>query len=389
MDELLTRGVDQIVGLPELEQALASKKQLRIKFGVDPTRPDLHIGHAVTLRKLRQFQDLGHTVIFLMGDYTTKVGDPSGKSKTRPMLTDEEIAHNVKTYLKQVGKILDVKKAEIRYNSEWLSKLSFGDLIGLASNVSVAQTIERDDFKNRLASGQELALHELLYPLMVSYDSVVLEADVEIGGGDQLFNFLAGRSLQKKLGQIPQIVFTCELLVGLDGSKKMSKSLDNYVSFTDEPLNMYGKIMSLPDNLIAPYYKLCTEISLDVIDGLVKTLASGANPRDSKASLAREIVRIYHSDAAALSAEDDWNKQFREGGRPEVIDEVVVSRNADLIDILVHSEMATSKTNARQLIEQGGVKLDDSVIVTGQTISLKNGQILQVGKRRYLKIRIK
>jgi tyrosyl-tRNA synthetase len=389
MDELLTRGVDQIVGLPELEQALASKKQLRIKFGVDPTRPDLHIGPAVTLRKLRQFQDLGHTVIFLMGDYTTKVGDPSGKSKTRPMLTDEEIAHNVKTYLKQVGKILDVKKAEIRYNSEWLSKLSFGDLIGLASNVSVAQTIERDDFKNRLASGQELALHELLYPLMVSYDSVVLEADVEIGGGDQLFNFLAGRSLQKKLGQIPQIVFTCELLVGLDGSKKMSKSLDNYVSFTDEPLNMYGKIMSLPDNLIAPYYKLCTEISLDVIDGLVKTLASGANPRDSKASLAREIVRIYHSDAAALSAEDDWNKQFREGGRPEVIDEVVVSRNADLIDILVHSEMATSKTNARQLIEQGGVKLDDSVIVTGQTISLKNGQILQVGKRRYLKIRIK
>ncbi|HEX3081989.1 MAG TPA: tyrosine--tRNA ligase, partial [Candidatus Saccharimonadia bacterium] len=274
MDELLTRGVDTIVGRDELEQVLTTNRQsLRIKFGVDPTRPDLHIGHAVALRKLRQFQELGHTVIFLIGDYTTKVGDPSGKNKTRPMLTDDEIAGHVETYLDQVGKILDVKKAEIRYNSEWLAKLSFNDLINLASNISVAQLIERDDFKNRLAAGSEIALHELLYPLMQAYDSVALEADVEFGGTDQLFNLMAGRALQKKLGQKPQVVFTCELLVGLDGTKKMSKSLDNYIGVTDAPVDMYGKTMSLPDSLIAPYYKLCTDVPLGAIDELVKTLA--------------------------------------------------------------------------------------------------------------------
>ena len=389
MDELLTRGVDQIVGQPELEQAMSSGRKLRIKFGVDPTRPDLHIGHAVVLRKLRQFQDLGHTVIFLIGDYTTKIGDPSGKSKTRPMLSDGEIAANVTSYLDQVGKILNVKQAEIRYNSEWLGKLTFGDLIGLASNISVAQIIERDDFKNRLSSGQELALHEILYPLMQAYDSVALEADMEFGGGDQLFNLLAGRSLQKKLGQKPQIVFTCELLVGLDGVKKMSKSLDNYVSFTDAALEMYGKVMSLPDNLIAPYYKLCTQIDLGVIAELVKTLSSGANPRDSKASLAREIVREYHGDAAALKAESQWIKQFREGGRPDVIDEYHVNVAGDLIEILLDSGMATSKTEARRLIEQGGVRLDDIPVAGIDEPKIKDGQILQVGKRRYLKLRLK
>jgi tyrosyl-tRNA synthetase len=244
MKELLSRGVEQIIGQDELEKALSGTRKLRIKFGVDPTRPDIHIGHAVVLRQLRQFQDLGHTVIFLIGDYTTKIGDPSGKSKTRPVLDDAEIASNAKTYLDQVGQILDVKKAEIRYNSEWLSKLSFADLLKLASNFSVAQLIERDDFKNRLDSGVELSLHELLYPVMQAYDSVALEADVEFGGNDQLFNLMAGRSLQKKLGQTPQIVFVSELLVGTDGVKKMSKSLDNYIALTDEALDMYGKVMS-------------------------------------------------------------------------------------------------------------------------------------------------
>jgi tyrosyl-tRNA synthetase len=389
MDELLTRGVDQIIGLEELQQALASSKKLRIKFGVDPTRPDLHLGHAVVLRKLRAFQDLGHTVIFLIGDYTTKIGDPSGKSKTRPMLTADEIAGHVKTYLAQVGEILDVKKAEIRYNSEWLGKLSFGDLISLASNMSVAQIIERDDFKNRLEAGQELALHELLYPLMQAYDSVALEADMEFGGTDQLFNLLAGRALQKKLGQKPQIVFTCELLVGLDGSKKMSKSLDNYVGFTDTPLDSYGKIMSLPDNLIAPYYKLCSEVPLAVIDELVKTLAAGANPRDSKASLAREIVRSYHGEAAALKAESDWNKQFRQGGQPDDIEDFTVKVGTPIIDILTQSGLAKSKTDARRLIEQGGVRLREVVVMLSDSPKPKDGDILQVGKRRYLKLRLK
>jgi tyrosyl-tRNA synthetase len=389
MEELFTRGVEQIIGREEIEQAVKDGRKLRIKFGVDPTRPDIHIGHAVLLRQLRQFQDMGHTVIFLIGDYTTKIGDPSGRSKTRPVLDDAEIAANAQTYLDQVGLILDVKKAEIRYNSEWLSKLSFADLLQLASHISVAQLTERDDFKNRLESGVELALHELLYPLMQAYDSVALEADIEFGGNDQLFNLMAGRALQKKLGQRPQAVFVSELLVGTDGSKKMSKSLDNYIGLTDEPLDMYGKVMSIPDNLIAPYYKLCTEIALDQIDALVKTLAAGANPRDSKASLAREIVRMYHGEDEALKAEQAWNSQFREGALPEEIAEFkITDKRMPLIDVLVESGMAASKSEARRLIEQGGVKLDGEAQSIESAPVFANDDILQVGKRRYLKLKV-
>jgi tyrosyl-tRNA synthetase len=378
MKELLSRGVEQIIGQDELEKALSGTRKLRI-----------HIGHAVVLRQLRQFQDLGHTVIFLIGDYTTKIGDPSGKSKTRPVLDDAEIASNAKTYLDQVGQILDVKKAEIRYNSEWLSKLSFADLLKLASNFSVAQLIERDDFKNRLDSGVELSLHELLYPVMQAYDSVALEADVEFGGNDQLFNLMAGRSLQKKLGQTPQIVFVSELLVGTDGVKKMSKSLDNYIALTDEALDMYGKVMSIPDQLIGPYYKLCTEIAEVQIEALVQTLAAGANPRDSKASLAREIVRMYHGEDIALSAEAAWNNQFREGAMPEEIEEFkVLDKHMPLVDLLINSKMATSKSEARRLIEQGGVKLDGSVQLLDSQPVFADGDILQVGKRRYLKLKV-
>ncbi len=390
MNELFTRGVEQIVGLDELEKAIKSGRKLRIKLGVDPTRPDIHLGHAVLLRQLRQFQDMGHTVIFLIGDYTSKIGDPSGKSKTRPILTDDEIMFNAQTYLDQVGRILDIKKVEIRRNSEWLSKLSFADLLKLAANFSVAQLIERDDFNNRLKSGQELSLHELLYPLMQAYDSVALEADVEFGGNDQLFNIMAGRSLQKKMGQRPQVVFIAELLVGTDGVKKMSKSLDNYIAITDEPVDMYGKVMSLPDSLIAPYYKLCTEIPMGVIDELVKTLAEGANPRDSKASLAREIVRIYHGEAVALKAEAAWNNQFREGGRPEDIEIFPINdAHMSLVDLLVETGMAASKGEARRLIDQGGVKLDDEVQKPESEPVFTTGDILQVGKRRYLKLKVK
>lgn len=389
MEELLSRGVEQIIGREDLEQALKGKRKLRIKFGVDPTRPDIHIGHAVVLRQLRQFQDMGHTVIFLIGDYTTKIGDPSGKSKTRPVLDDAEIKANAQTYLDQVGLILDVKKAEIRYNSEWLGRLSFADLLSLASNMSVAQLIERDDFKNRIESGTELALHELLYPLMQAYDSVALESDVEFGGNDQLFNLMAGRALQKKLGQKPQVVFVSELLVGTDGHKKMSKSLDNYIGLTDVPLDMYGKVMSIPDNLIAPYYKLCTDIELGQIDALVQSLAAGANPRDSKASLAREIVSMYHGADAALKAETDWNHQFRDGALPQDIEEFKVSgKRMPLIDLLVESGLATSKSEARRLIEQGGVKLDGHVQTSDAEPVFADGDILQVGKRRYLKLKV-
>jgi tyrosyl-tRNA synthetase len=390
MEELLTRGVEQIIGREELEEALKGKRKLRIKFGVDPTRPDIHIGHAVVLRQLRQLQDMGHTIIFLIGDYTTKIGDPSGRSKTRPVLTDEEILANAQTYLDQVGAVLDVKKAEIRRNSEWLAQLTFADLLKLASNMSVAQLIERDDFKNRLAAGQELSLHELLYPLMQAYDSVMLEADVEFGGNDQLFNLMAGRALQKKQGQTPQVVFVSKLLVGTDGSKKMSKSLDNYIGLTDEPTDMFGKVMSIPDSLIAPYYELCTDVPMESVKGLVETLAAGANPRDSKASLAREIVRMYHGEAKALAAEEAWNKQFRDGGRPDHIEEHTVSdAHMTLVDLLVESNMASSKGEARRLIEQGGVRLDDEVQLPESEPVFASHQILQVGKRRYLKLRVK
>ncbi len=389
MEKLLSRGVDQIIGQDELEKALKSGRKLRIKFGVDPTRPDIHIGHAVVLRLLRRLQDAGHTIIFLIGDYTTRIGDPSGKSKTRPVLGEKEILANAQTYLDQVGKLLDLSKVEVRRNSEWWAQLSFADLLSLASQVSAAQLIERDDFRNRLTSGQELGLHELLYPLMQAYDSVKLEADVEFGGTDQLFNMLAGRALQKKLGQTPQVVVAGELLVGTDGVRKMSKSYDNYIAVTDAPLDMYGKIMSVPDTLIAPYYRLCTDIELEVIDELVKTLAGGANPRDAKASLAREIVGMYHGGAAALAAEEAWNRQFRDGGRPDEIEEVTVTATKDMVDLLVQTKMASSKGEARRLIDQGGVKLGGHVVNLGSPVKLSDGQILQVGKRRYLKLRVK
>jgi tyrosyl-tRNA synthetase len=388
LQDLLTRGVDRIVGQEELEEALKGKRKLRIKFGVDPTRPDMHLGHSIVMRKLRTLQEMGHTVIFLIGDYTTKIGDPSGKSKTRPMLSDAEIKANLKTYLDQVGIFLNPKKAEIRYNSEWLAKLSFADLIRLASNMSVAQTIERDDFKQRLDSGAELSLHELLYPLMQAYDSVALEADVEFGGTDQLFNLLAARALQKKLGQTPQIVWTCELLVGTDGTHKMSKSLDNYIAVTDKPLDMYGKVMSVPDGLIAPYYKLTTEIPLATIDGLVKNLAAGANPRDSKASLARELVRLYHGEKAALKAEEDWSATFRDKSGPsqEMIQPIKIGKApVQLIDLLVEYNLRPSRSQVRTLVAQNGIRLNGET-VTDSATTVKPGDQLNIGKTEYYKI---
>lgn len=386
MEELLTRGVDHLIGREELEDALKSKKRtLRIKFGVDPTRPDLHIGHAVVLNKLRAFQELGHTVIFLIGDYTTKIGDPSGKSKTRPMLTDEEIAANVKTYLDQVGLTLDIKKAEVRYNSEWLGKLSFGELITLASHVSVAQIIEREDFKNRLASGQELALHELLYPLMQAYDSVALKADVEFGGNDQLFNLMTGRALQKKLGQRPQIVFTTELLVGTDGVQKMSKSLGNYVGVTDPPEEMFGKLMSIPDEAMDEYYRL-----------LLGMERPQGPPNEAKRELGRRIVERFHGEGAGAAAEEHFNRVFVERSAPEEMPEVDLGEYRADGDGLVHlprliaGAFGVSSSEGRRLLQQGGVKLDGEPMAAeplDREIDSLAGHVLQVGKRRFCRLR--
>jgi tyrosyl-tRNA synthetase len=385
--DLLTRGVDEIIPEKDFVKALKSDRPLRLKLGVDPSSPDIHLGHAVVLRKLRKLQDMGHTVIFLIGDATARIGDPSGKNKTRPVLTEEQIEANAKTYLDQVGKILDTKKAELRRNSEWLDKLSFTDVLKLTANFTVAQLIEREDFKSRLDAGSELALHELLYPVMQAYDSVMLEADVEFGGSDQRFNMLAGRDLQKKMGQRPQSVFMCKLMVGTDGSQKMSKSLGNYIALNDGPVNMFGKVMSIPDGLIGPYYELATDIEQSVIDELVKTLAAGANPRDAKASLAREIVRLYHGEEAALKADEAWRRQFSEREKPAEIPPFELNDSDwHLVDLLVVTELAPSKSEARRLIAQNGVKYNDEPMTEDAHLTVKNGDVIQVGKRRYLEL---
>jgi tyrosyl-tRNA synthetase len=388
MNELL-RGIDEIISQPELAKALKGPKKLRIKFGVDPSSADIHLGHAVVLRKLRQFQDMGHTVIFLIGDYTAKIGDPSGKKKTRPVLTEKEITQNAQTYLDQVGKILDIKKVEIRRNSEWLDKLSFADLLDLTGKFTVAQIIERDDFKSRLTNGIDVGLHEILYPVMQAYDSVMLMADVEFGGTDQRFNMLAGRALQKKLDQRPQQVVMAKILVGTDGVQKMSKSLGNYISLTDLSHDMYGKIMSIPDELMASYYELCTEVELGAIDEMIKNIAAGANPRDSKASLARDIVAIYHGESAAVEAEDHFNKLFRDKTGPDKKDIEIffINQEQTIVDFLAEST-DKSKSQVRRLIDQSGIKLNQQIVADANQ-KIGPGDLLQVGKRLFIELRKK
>jgi tyrosyl-tRNA synthetase len=386
MNELFERGVEDIIIRAELEKELKTGRKLRLKLGVDPTSPDIHLGHAVVLRILRKFQDQGHTVIFLIGDATTRIGDPSGRSATRPVLTDAEIEANAKTYLEQVGKILDIDKCEIRRNSEWFDKLDFAEILKLAGKFTVAQLIEREDFKKRLEAGHELGLHELLYPVMQAYDSVVLEADVEFGGTDQLFNLLAGRDLQKKMGQRPQQVFLSKLLVGTDGTHKMSKSLGNYIAVADEPVDMYGKVMSIPDKLIAEYYELCTDIEMSVIHELVKTLAAGVNPRDAKASLAREIVRIYHGETAALKAEDGWNQTFRDKEGPTE-DQItyVGPHKASLVDFLLAQKIFTTRSEVRRLVDQHGIRINNELAATIES-DVNPNDMVQVGKKRFYKL---
>jgi tyrosyl-tRNA synthetase len=391
IEHLLTHQVTEVISKEELRDRLMSGRVLRIKLGADPTSPDLHLGHAVVLRKLREFQDLGHTVILIIGDYTALVGDPSGKSKTRPMLTQEEIDINAQTYLNQVGKILDLSKTEIHRNSEWLGTITMAELIKLASKFTVARLIERDDFANRLNEGIDVSMHELLYPMMQAYDSVMINADVEIGGTDQKFNNLAGRELQKKMNQTPQNVMLCPILVGLDGEKKMSKSLHNYIGIDEAPAEMYGKAMSIPDTAIEEYFALATNITADKISAIVSDMNNGSlNPRDAKMQLARDIVRQYHGDSAVGPAEERFISMFQKKEIPDDILEISLDvPEMLLIDILVAAEFAKSKSEARQLIEQGGVKVDNEVIEDVQkSISLSSHPVLiQKGKRFFVKVK--
>lgn len=381
-------GIEEIISTESLERRLSSGKKLRIKLGCDPSRPDIHLGHTVVLRLLRRFQDLGHQVIFVIGDYTAKVGDPSGKNKTRPILSDEEIKKNAETYAKQVGKILDVSKAEIRYNSEWLQGLTFADLLKISAMFTVAGMIERDDFRNRLISKQEISLHELMYPLMQAYDSVALQADIELGGTDQKFNFLAGRELQKKMGGVPQEIVMCKLLVGTDGKEKMSKSLDNYISIIDTPIDMYGKTMSIPDEQIINYFTLCTDIDPDKIADYQKRMEEGYNPRDIKSRLAFEITRMYHGSEEAKKAEENFEQVHQKKELPNEIEEVELSGEFTIVGLLGELKLIESNSEGRRLVEQGGVKIDGVTISdVKEMIGTHPGMVVQVGKRRFVKIK--
>jgi len=385
--DLYSRGVEEIIDEKSFREKLNSGKKLRIKMGVDPTRPDIHLGHTVGLRKLRQFQEAGHTVIFLIGDFTTKIGDPSGKSKTRPMLSDDEIKRNADTYLAQVGKILDLEKIEIRSNSEWFSRLDFNDILQIAAKFTVAQILERDDFEKRLKGRTDIGLHELLYPVMQAYDSVMLQADVEIGGTDQKFNMLAGRALQRKVGQAPQDIITTKILVGTDGVDKMSKSLDNYIGVSEPVDEQFGKIMAIPDSQIVNYFTLCTDVPLNEIDTYRIEMAQGKNPRDYKEKLAEIIVTMYHSTAEAESAAKNFVKRFRDKELPEDLPEVKLEGSYSLPLLLINLSAVKSNSEARRLVELGGVKIDGvKVGDVNAAISVYPGMIIQVGKRKAYKI---
>lgn len=386
IDQLLSRGVEDVIVRETLEKQLKGTKKLRVKFGIDPTGDKIHIGHAVVYWKLKEFQELGHQIIILIGDYTAMIGDTSDKEAERQQLSRDQVRANMKYYLKQIGQIIDLEKAEIRYNSEWLKKLEFIDVLELASEFKVAQMLERDNFRDRHVSHKPIGLQEFLYPLMQGYDSVALRADVELGGNDQLFNLLAGRTLQKRAGQKPQSVMITELLKGTDG-KKMSKSQPNCVFISDAPLEMYGKIMAIDDGEIPHYFRLATAVPMDVVQAVERDMAAGANPRDTKASLAREIVARYYGEKQALAAEAAWNKQFRKGEMPEDIEDYRAD-DKELADItgLLANAFGVTKSEVRRLVLQGGVRFDGEVVDSLDDARIRETVVVSLGKRRYKRI---
>jgi tyrosyl-tRNA synthetase len=396
MDEalaLIKRGTDEILTESDLKNKLESGKQLIIKAGFDPTAPDLHLGHTVLLNKLRHFQDLGHKVIFLIGDFTGQIGDPSGKNKTRPTLDAEELIENAKTYEKQVFKILKKELTEVRFNSEWCNDLGAAGLIGLASKYNVARMLERDDFNKRYNSNQSIAVHEFLYPLVQGYDSVALNADVECGGTDQKFNLLVGRELQRAYDQEPQVVLTVPILEGLDGTNKMSKSLNNFIGIDEKPEEMFGKIMSISDELMWRWFELLSFISEAEIKNLRKQVDDGTNPRDIKFILAEELVDRFHEKGNGASCKESFLQRFQKGSLPEDIKEISLEIDANsipLTNLLKNTEMTSSTSEAMRLIKQGGVKID-SEKVSDPKFEIQSGSeaIYQVGKRKFLKIKIK
>ena len=389
---IIKRGTDEILTESDLKKKLESGKQLIVKAGFDPTAPDLHFGHTVLLNKLRHFQDLGHKVIFLIGDFTGQIGDPSGKNKTRPTLDEKELKENAKTYEKQVFKILKKELTEVRFNSEWCNKLGAAGLIGLASKYNVARMLERDDFNKRYNANQSIAVHEFLYPLVQGYDSVALNADVECGGTDQKFNLLVGRELQRSYDQEPQVVLTVPILEGLDGTNKMSKSLNNFIGIDEEADEMFGKIMSISDELMWRWFELLSFISEKEITNLKKEVEGGKNPRDVKFILAEELVDRFHKAGDGAKCKEAFLKRFQKGTLPDDIKEVslqIENKSILLTNMLKNAEMTASTSEAMRLIKQGGVKIN-SEKVSDVKLEIEKGSeaIYQVGKRKFLKIKI-
>ena len=390
--EIIKQGIDEIIGEGDLLKKLESGKKLVVKVGFDPTAPDLHLGHTVILRKMRQFQDLGHTVIFLIGDFTGKIGDPSGKNKTRPPLTDEDIKQNAKTYEEQVFKVLDSKQTKVDFNSRWGDKLSGADMIKLAAQSTVARMIERDDFSKRYKNNQPISIHEFLYPLMQGLDSVELKADVELGGTDQKFNLLVGRDLQKNAGMAPQTIITLPLLEGLDGIKKMSKSEDNYIGITEKADDIFGKTMSIPDDIMFKWYDLLSLKSVDEVNALRSSAKDGANPRDIKVELAMELTERFANQDDALKAKDNFFKKFSTNELPSDIEEKTIETKETyaFANLLKDIGFAVSTSEAIRLINQGAVKVDqEKVDSKDYTLEPNVKKLIQVGKKKFVYLTLK
>ncbi|OBX01849.1 tyrosine--tRNA ligase [Gallibacterium genomosp. 1] len=385
----LKRGVDEVLSEEDLIEKLKENRPLKIKLGADPTAPDIHLGHTVVLNKLRQFQQLGHEVYFLIGDFTGMVGDPSGKNTTRPPLTREDVLRNAETYKQQIYKILDPEKTHVVFNSSWLGELGTEGMIRLASQYTVARMLERDDFKKRFSNHQSIAIHEFIYPLLQGYDSVALEADVELGGTDQKFNLLVGRELQKARGLKPQVAITLPLLEGLDGEKKMSKSLGNYIGVSETPNDMFGKVMSISDELMWRWYDLLSFRSLDEIAQLKQDVANGRNPRDVKILLAKELIERFHDKAAADAAEQTFIERFQKGAMPDEMPEFSFEGDMPIANLLKAADLVSSTSEALRMIKQGGVKIDGEKVEDSKLIISASTAVYQVGKRKFAKITIK
>ncbi len=394
--KIMLKGAAEHTDVKEIEEKLKEiekeNRTIRIKLGLDPSAPDIHLGHAVVLRKIRQLQDLGNEAIIIIGDFTGMIGDPTGKSKTRKQLSREQVEANAKTYQEQIFKIIDKNKTTVRFNSEWLGKMNFRDVIELCAKCTVARILERDDFKNRFENKQSISVHEFFYPLMQAYDSVAIKADIELGGTDQVFNVLMGRNIQKDYGQSPQITLFMPLLEGIDGVEKMSKSLGNYIGVNEDADTMYTKVMKIPDNMIIKYYELCTDVHPDEIAKIKQRFLNGENPRDIKMELAKEITTLYHSKEEAEKAEENFKTAFQKQEAPENAKEITIERNVDnlgnsLLDGIMTTGEYKSKGELRRLFEQGAVKINGEKITDIKTITkLESGTILQIGKGKFYKL---